>query len=865
MYMFRIRLRMYITRIKLPIKGLVVLALLASAMVSADAGQQASPLRVISSNNFPPINFLSHDGELTGFGRDISDAALKSLGIEQERTHKRVWNQVLQAIADGEVDFIHDTGYVKERESYLDFSDPIIEMNEVIFVQEDRLDINEFDSLRGKRVACVNNHITHLYLKQFKDITCHIVATPLDGVVALISGEVDAYIYPKEIVTYFLQKLNVHDQVKIVGEPLRSLSWHMTVKDGNKEVLDTLNKGIRTIKRNGEYQRIYEKWFGIGIFPGYSRSELLGILGGIIFISLLFGLLAGLVLHTRKLTTARNQLIHSESRYRELGNNVPGGIYRFARSADGKYSFPFMSRAFERITGLSVEAIQNDSNVLFQHVHEDHLGGLTESIEESARDMTKWSYVFKLQTIRGDYVWFRGVSTPRTCRDGTILWDGLLLDITELEQAQRALKTAYEKLEERVDARTEELKNTNLKLQAEMEQRELIAQQVILARDEAEQANHAKSEFLSRMSHELRTPLNAIIGFSYILQQDKQRFTADDQDHIKQIHDAGRYLIALVNEVLDLSRIEAHELKFEFSTVLLSSLIDQVMAIVRDDAARRSIHIQLNSELPDGYQVTTDAQRLQQVLINLLSNAIKYNVEAGTVFISSKLDNGKLSIEVRDTGIGIAEEQQTHLFESFNRLGQEQSDIPGTGIGLVIARRLMESMGGELSFQSVQGEGSCFTIRISGATEQETQQVLAREKEMSEVLSSVLPATILYIEDIEANIKVVRAILKSQAAACELIAVTTAEEGLVVALEQQPGLILMDINLPGMDGLEATRRLKQDPKTAHIPVIALTADAMPQQIDKADNIGFSAYVTKPIDMSSFLQTLASVYEASRNK
>lgn len=844
------------------ISFVTLLLLFISATVWAESVPLNKPLRVISSNNFPPINFLNNDGELTGFGRDISDAALNALGIKLVRTHKRVWNDVLKDLASGEVDFIHDTGYVKERETYLDFSDPIIEMNEVIFVRDGRVDINTLDSLRGKRVACVNNHITHIYLKQFKEITCHIVATPLDGVVALISGEVDAYIYPKEIVSYFLLKLNVHTQVKIVGEPLRTLSWHMAVKDGNKEVLDKLNNGIREIKRSGEYQRIYEKWFGVGIFPGYSRGELLAISLGLIFVSLLFGLVVGLVLHTRKLTATRNQLVHSESRYRELGENVPGGIYRFCRSTDGVYSIPFISRAFERITGLNVEEIQQNSDVLFKRIHEDHLNGLLESIEDSARHMTKWSYVFKLQTTHGNYIWFRGVSTPRKGVDGTILWDGLLLDITDLEQAQRALKQAYENLEERVESRTDELKKANLKLQDEMSQRERIAQEVILARDEAEQANRAKSQFLSRMSHELRTPLNAIIGFSYILQQEQDRLTEDEQDYIKQIHDAGRYLFALITEVLDLSRIEADELQFEYSTILLTTLLDKAVVMVRDEAENYRVNLQIDSEVPAGYQITTDVQRMQQVIINLLSNAIKYNREGGAVFINSKLENSRLLIEVCDTGIGIAEEQQRHLFESFNRLGQEQSNIPGTGIGLVITRRIIENMGGELSFTSEQGQGSCFTVRVNSDAEQKIQTVLARASNMNETTPSHFPKTILYIEDIEANIKVVRAILKSQAKQCNLLAVKTAEEGLVMALEQQPDLILMDINLPDMDGLEATRRLKSKPETVHIPVIALTADAMPQQIEKADNIGFSAYITKPIDMSSFIDTLSSVYVSS---
>ncbi|MDH5766552.1 MAG: transporter substrate-binding domain-containing protein, partial [Gammaproteobacteria bacterium] len=231
---------------------------LSTTMVSA----LPESLTVSSSNNFPPINNLDEQGELIGFGRDISDAVLREMGVDVKRIHSPKWNQVLQWLDSGDVDLIHDTGYTKEREKYLDFSAPIIEMSEVIFVQSQRLDIHDMDSLNGKVVACVRNHITHIYLKGFPQIECFLVNTPLEGLHALSAGKVDAFIYPRKIIEYYAQKMSLTDKIKIAGEPLRTLVWSMTVKKGNKEVLDLINQGIAKVKASGEYERIYNKWFG---------------------------------------------------------------------------------------------------------------------------------------------------------------------------------------------------------------------------------------------------------------------------------------------------------------------------------------------------------------------------------------------------------------------------------------------------------------------------------------------------------------------------------------------------------------------------------------------------------------------------
>lgn len=290
-------------------------------------GARSAQLTIASSNNFPPINLLDEDNELQGFARDISTAVTKAIGVKVHHIHSPHWTEVLAWLESGRADLIHDTGYTKERDTFLDFSDPIIEMPEVIFVRPNRYDIHNLDSLKGKKVACVNKHITHLHLQRTPEIICHIVNTPAEGLAALVSGSVDAFVYPEQIIQYLAQDLQLTSKIKVTGTPLQHLSWSMTVKEGNHELLERLNQGIATIKRSGEYDRIYDEWFGRKLLAGYSTKEifLFTTFGSII--SILLGLVLGLGIYTKKLRKTHYSLEESENRYRTLVDKLPQRIF----------------------------------------------------------------------------------------------------------------------------------------------------------------------------------------------------------------------------------------------------------------------------------------------------------------------------------------------------------------------------------------------------------------------------------------------------------------------------------------------------------------------------------------------------------
>ena len=284
-------------------------------------------LVIASSNNFPPINSLNDKGDLTGFGRDLSTAVAKSLGIKVRHIHSGIWSDVLQWLDDGTADLIHDTGFSPERESYLDFTIPILEMPESIFVLNWQYDIQDISSLKGKKVACVNRHITHIYLQKFKEIQCYLVSTPVEGLLALINGKVDAFIYPEQIIHYLSQQLKLSNTLKVVGKPLRVLNWSMTVKKGNKKLLEKLNRGINAVKESGEYKKIYDKWFGKHLFSGYSKKTVFVITLSAVLFSILLVAIIGLMFYVRGIKKPNQALADSENKYRTLIDKLPMNVF----------------------------------------------------------------------------------------------------------------------------------------------------------------------------------------------------------------------------------------------------------------------------------------------------------------------------------------------------------------------------------------------------------------------------------------------------------------------------------------------------------------------------------------------------------
>ena len=372
----------------------------------------------------------------------------------------------------------------------------------------------------------------------------------------------------------------------------------------------------------------------------------------------------------------------------------------------------------------------------------------------------------------------------------------------------------------------------------------------------AEKANRAKTDFLSGMSHELRTPLNAILGFAQLVESGSPAPTPSQKRSLDQILKAGWYLLELINEILDLALIESGKLTLSREPVSLIEVMLECRAMIEPQAQTRGIAMTFpRFEIP--YFVKADRIRIKQVLINLLFNAIKYNRPGGAVAVECALSPpDSIRISVRDTGAGLAPEQLAQLFQPFNRLGREAGAEEGTGIGLVMTKRLVDLMGGAIGADSTVGLGSVFWIELSLTT---APLIAIREGERAALARSPMPAgtplrTLLYVEDNPANLELVEQLI-ARRPDLHLLSAADGDIGIEFARAYQPEVILMDINLPGISGIEALHVLRADPSTAHIPVIALSANAVPRDIEKGLEAGFFNYLTKPIKVNQFMDAL----------
>ncbi|MCA1596940.1 MAG: response regulator, partial [Chloroflexi bacterium] len=372
------------------------------------------------------------------------------------------------------------------------------------------------------------------------------------------------------------------------------------------------------------------------------------------------------------------------------------------------------------------------------------------------------------------------------------------------------------------------------------------------AKDEADAANLAKSEFLSRMSHELRTPLNAILGFGQVLEmQELNPRAAEGVEHILK---GGRHLLGLINEVLDIASIEAGRVDMSLEPIAIAPIVSEAMALMRPLAKQRNIELVSEILEQDELHVMADQQRFKQLLINLLSNAVKYNRENGRVVVGCTVgcigSAPTLRVSVSDTGSGLSDADVKRLFIPFERLGAGRSAIEGTGIGLALCKRLVEAMGGAIGVESTVGEGSVFWIELPVT---HSQRPAAIRNEAAALTLGNQPdcRSILYVEDNLSNLRVVEMILES-VPTVQLFTAMQGSIGLDLAQQYHPDLILLDIHLPDMLGDEVLRRLHSHPATCGIPVVVLSADATPGQIERLIAAGARDYLSKPINVREFL-------------
>jgi PAS domain S-box-containing protein len=542
---------------------------------------------------------------------------------------------------------------------------------------------------------------------------------------------------------------------------------------------------------------------------------------------------------------AEAALKRSEARFQRLASNVPGALYQYVLRTDGNHEFVYMSDRCQAIYEVDADTILQNPNLAFEMVIPEDQASLHTSIAQSAQTLEQWSWEGRLLTPSGQHRWIQGISQPERLANGNIVWDGLVIDISD---------------------------------------RKLIEAQLQQTIAELARATRLKDEFLANMSHELRTPLNAILGMSEGLQEDVFGPIAESQRQaIATIERSGKHLLELINDILDLSKIEAGKLELNYQDVSIRALCETSLTFVKQLAQHKQLALTLDIDSNlNNVTIYVDDRRICQVLINLLSNAVKFTPNGGRVSLRAYLEIADepappgvegpdplcyICFAVTDTGIGIAAADLDKLFNSFVQIDSSLNrQYAGTGLGLALVKQITEMHGGHVSVTSQPHQGSCFMVclpcheqlRVHASPSLQSGAALAKPS-ITEGSKSLEPPLVLLVEDNAANVMTTSNYL--QAKGYRLAIAHDGQQGVNMAQSLTPDVILMDIQMPGMDGVEAMQMIRRQTHLTRTPIIALTALAMPGDREACLQAGATEYLTKPVKLKTLVATIQQLLAA----
>jgi PAS domain S-box-containing protein len=521
----------------------------------------------------------------------------------------------------------------------------------------------------------------------------------------------------------------------------------------------------------------------------------------------------------------------AEARYRALLEKAPVVIYEWEFGDHGRWRY--LSPRVEELIGYTAEKLIAEPDLWWERIHEDDRARALASESESQQAFEGAIIEYRMHHRDGREVWVRDEALAFEDAQDDRYFRGILSDITAEKEAQAALAALNAELEQRVEDRTAELASRNRELRE--------------ARDFAERASRAKSEFLSRASHELRTPMNAILGFGQLLEASE--LPPKDLESVEHILTAGRRLLELIDDILDISTVQAGQLSLSIEPVALDEVVAEAVASERTHAAERTIQIEV--EPRPGTFVLADRQRLRQVLTYLLTNSIRFNDDGGSVRIAWRTGDDRTQLQIVDTGQGISPDHLHTLFAVFERTDAASIDV-GVGLGLPLAKALTEAMGGTITAESAPGKGTTVTVDLASSTDPIGGMAKLSGPEAGG--AALTDRTILCIEDNLANIALVQGILEHRPGVT-LLRAMHGGKGVQLAIDHRPDLVLLDLHLPDMSGEEALVRLRATPATRDIPVLAVSAETDTDVIARLRVLGIQGFVHKPLDVERFLAVI----------
>lgn len=755
---------------------------------------------VASSNNFPPVNQLDGDGRLIGFGHDLATAVIESIGGTATHIHSDRWTEVIGWLDSGRADFIHGAVYTKERDEFLDYTDPILTLPEVIFVRTDRYDIQGIESLNGKRVACVDMQISHLYLQRFSGIERKIVDRPVEGMYLLVNGDVDAFIHPKQLVLSLAQRLRLNDRIKITGDPLRSLTWSMVVKEGNGEVLALLNRGIERVRASGEYERIYNKWFGLHILAGYSARELKVIAGLTAGASVAVVLSLALMVFNRRLRRSKRALEEKDAYNRQTKKALRLSEQRFERAvrgtSDGLWDWDietnevWFAPRFEELLGFARGELGDSHEAGKMRLHPDEREWILRQVRLHLDENVPFDNEFRLRHKSGEYVWFRvrGMAV-RDDAGKPIRMAGSIQDITERKHAGQ--------------------------LRVSLEQQLRQSQKM-----------EAVGTLAAGIAHDFNNTLMAIVGFAESARTEGVGAEAVTRA-LDGICGASFQAARLTKSLLVFSCDAAADKSPQNMATLVRDSVDMVRHMFPTSIA-------IATDVPNDADlcVRGDASQLQQVLINLAINARDAVTKSGQVEIAVRhrpLDDpsifpaiagrtrGAVLLVVKDDGCGMTSETRERIFEPFFTTKPRGK---GTGLGLAVVHGIVHDHGGQIAVQSELGRGTTITVALPSCPS-DTRNT---DADVHVAVPDGNGEQLLLAEDNDDVRGLMSAALASAGykVACAVDGCSALE--LFKERELDWDLLILDVDMPKTDGLTCLKRMRTD--RPDIPAILISGLSM---------------------------------------